>query len=146
MFLTLTELVEDFKTAKFPSPSGALMFLTGFNRRSSTIFKISVSVPFRGFDVFNNEKQIVNLMQSLFPSPSGALMFLTFLTLTYDDYHLPTEFPSPSGALMFLTDLDELKETIIIKFPSPSGALMFLTLLVTYLKNSMVSFRPLPGL
>ena len=60
----------------FPSPSGALMFLT--QKPSANKNLCNVSVPFRGFDVSNTEQVSVDyFVGSLFPSPSGALMFLT---------------------------------------------------------------------
>ena len=62
---------------KFPSPSGALMFLTG-ERKKDLVLTRKVSVPFRGFDVSNlgRRKSMINRTFT-FPSPSGALMFLT---------------------------------------------------------------------
>ena len=90
-------------TIEFPSPSGALMFLTRVILLVVEHHVIKVSVPFRGFDVSNMTQTLYSIYDSVaFPSPSGALMFLTgravlILLVIY------LKFPSPSGALMFLT-------------------------------------------
>ena len=74
---------KDGKTT-FPSPSGALMFLTGY-KKSRYRRILYVSVPFRGFDVSNGYAPGGKITVELFPSPSGALMFLT-------DYVLNREY------------------------------------------------------
>ena len=83
MFLTAIIASSNPVILSFPSPSGALMFLTLYITKLNEDYKGKVSVPFRGFDVSND----INVEFSIakgdeFPSPSGALMFLTKLVET----------------------------------------------------------------
>ena len=79
---------------EFPSPYGDELFLMK-NPAAHKVNFLFVSVPLRGFVVFNVKKFCNQLKEVLFPSPYGDLLFLIKGSPRADKGQ--TEFPSPCG-------------------------------------------------
>ena len=79
MFLTIADSVNELAVL-FPSPSGALMFLTGNDVGIGLAG--SVSVPFRGFDVSNGGNKMLKVR-----SNNVSVPFRGFDVSNYSRYH-----------------------------------------------------------